>query len=209
MGRGAAAAHPRPGPGRVPHRRHRQQLEHGRGRDPHHAEAGCRFMSRHRRTGRKASRRPAIAITLPVPIWQHPGQSPQARAGSAELGSSGRDMRPELDSLRPSTPTARLSAAQSIDLCSEQAPQFAFCVSGLAGAGHVQDRSITLVRAFSRSARCPGPPPGRNLGDRRQRPVPGVRPGLAAARFHGRPSQHLAGRRGAGQCRRADPSRTL
>ena len=57
-------------------------------------------------------------------------------------------------------------------------------------------------------ARCPGPPPDRNLGDRRRRPVPGVRPGPATARFHGRPSQHLAGRRGAGQRRRADPSRT-
>jgi hypothetical protein len=40
----------------------------------------------------EASRRPAIAITLPVPIWQHLGQSPQARADSAELGSSGRGM---------------------------------------------------------------------------------------------------------------------
>jgi hypothetical protein len=164
-------------------------------------------MSRHRRTRWKASRRPAIAITVPVPIWQHPGQSPQARAGSAELGTSGRGMSRTRQSAggHPRRWRNSLPLRASIYAASRRRS----LRSVFPGWPVPVRTGASLWCAPSvRSARCPGPPPDRNLGDHRRRPVPGVRPGLAAARFHGRPSQHLAGRRGAGQCRRADPSRT-
>jgi hypothetical protein len=165
-------------------------------------------MSRHRRTGPKASRRPAVAITLPVPHPAAPRPITPKRVPAQPSPDRPGVACPERDSLPAAIHADGATLCRSEHRSMQRAGAAVCVLCFRAGRCRSEQEHHSGARLQSGLPDAPVRRPIEILMIAVGALFPGVRSGLAAARFHGRLSQHLAGRRGAGQCRRADPSRT-